>query len=333
MRKRITKKLIVALAALLALLIAAKYLTQGPNRPCQTDIRIDATTRAKVIEALIKELNGKYIFPDVASQLEKSLRERVGRKEYDSIISAATFSKTLSEHLQEINHDKHLGVHYINRELPPGPDCGETPGMSLPSTTNFGFEKVERLRGNTGYLKFNVFMEPETGAGDTAAAAMNSLSDTDALIIDLRQNFGGSPAMVALLCTYFFAGPPIHLNDILWRTSDGISVYESWTRPNVAGKRYVDKEVYVLTSKNTFSAAEEFAYNLKTQKRALIVGETTAGAANPGDMVQLDDHFKAFIPTGRAVNPITKTNWEGAGVAPDVDVPAEQALYTAQVAA
>jgi C-terminal processing protease CtpA/Prc len=71
----------------------------------------------------------------------------------------------------------------------------------------------------------------------------------------------------------------------------------------------------------TFSAAEEFAYNLKNLKRAIIIGnEKTGGGANPGDEYRLTDHFSAFIPNGRAINPITNTNWEGTGVLPDIEV-------------
>jgi C-terminal processing protease CtpA/Prc len=101
----------------------------------------------------------------------------------------------------------------------------------------------------------------------------------------------------------------------------------------VPGRRYTGKEVYVLTSKRTFSGAEEFTYNLKNLKRATIVGETTGGGAHPGGTRRVTDHFAVWVPSGRAINPITKTNWEGTGVTPDIAVPADQALATAHVAA
>src|SRR5438105_2308509 len=336
MRKRTMRS--VGLLLAVALLSITICLAQGPIPANQPDITIDAATRTQVIEALVKELNEKYIFPEVAKQVEKSLRERLAHKEYDSITSAATFSKTLTEHLREISHDKHLNVNYSYRALqqmpgPGGPPSDQPPTGNPVGKMNFGFEKVERLSGNVGYLKLNGFMEPQTGAGEIAAAAMNFLSNTDALIIDLRQNGGGSPGMVALLCTYFFAGPPVHLNDLSWRTPEGNRIDQWWTLSYVPGKRYVNKEVYILTSQFTFSAAEEFTYDLKSQKRAITVGETTGGGANLGGGVRLHDHFTVFIPTGQAINPITKTNWEGKGVAPDMAAPAEQALYTAQLAA
>jgi C-terminal processing protease CtpA/Prc len=92
------------------------------------------------------------------------------------------------------------------------------------------------------------------------------------------------------------------------------------------------KPVYVLTSRRTFSGAEECAYDFQTQKRATLVGETTGGGANPGDDFGLAHGFLAFIPTGRAINPVTHTNWEHVGVKPDISVAAAKAQQTAHVA-
>jgi C-terminal processing protease CtpA/Prc len=195
---------------------------------------------------------------------------------------------------------------------------------------NHGFGKVERLRGNIGYLEFFNFADEELGA-ETVAAAMNFVNGTDALIIDMRGNGGGNPAMVALVCSYLFGSEPVHLNDLYWR--EGNRTEEFWTRKEVAGKRYLNKDVYVLTSKRTFSGAEEFTYNLKNLKRATIVGETTGGGAHPGGGFRISEHFGMFVPTGRAISPITKTNWEGTGVTPDVSVPADQALLVARLMA
>jgi len=156
---------------------------------------------------------------------------------------------------------------------------------------------------------------------------MNLIAHTNALIIDLRQCQGGNPGMVALISSYLFAGEPIHLNSLYWREEDFTQQY--WTLPYVPGQRFVDKPVYVLTSSGTFSAGEEFAYNLQTRQRATLVGETTGGGAHPGSPYRLHPHFEAFIPVGRAINPITNENWEGCGVAPDVAATQEEALTVA----
>src|SRR5262249_14549182 len=166
---------------------------------------------------------------------------------------------------------------------------------------NAGFVKVERLPGNVGYLELTGFMSPEEAARP-AAAAMNFLAATDALIIDLRKNGGGSPPTVALVCSYFFGEEPVHLNSLYWRKGDRTE--EFWTRKAVEGPRYLNKEVYVLTSKRTFSGAEEFTYNLKNLKRATVVGETTGGGAHPGGGVRLGGRFGGVIPHGPAASAV-----------------------------
>jgi C-terminal processing protease CtpA/Prc len=191
---------------------------------------------------------------------------------------------------------------------------------------NCGFDKVEILSGNVGYLKFDMFGDPDA-CGPTAIAAMNFLGNVDAIIFDLRANGGGDPKMVAFISSYLFS-EPTHLND-LWERKDN-STHQYWTLPYVPGKRLDGKPAYVLTSSQTFSGAEEFTYNLKNLKRATIVGERTGGGAHPVAGHRIDEHFMIGVPFARAINPISKTNWEGTGVEPDVKVAAADALATAQ---
>jgi hypothetical protein len=295
--------------------------------PEQPDRTMTVSEQADVIAALSKALQEKYVFPDVATKMADRLRERLNGHAYDTVTSAKKFSALLTADLAAIAHDKHLRVNYFAQPLPaPGtpPPAGRDQFMT---GINYGFDKVERLAGNVGYLKFDAFADPNGPAGEIAAAAMNFLAGTDALIIDLRENHGGSPAMVAFICSYFFDGRPVHLNDLYWRPSN--TTQQWWTLAYVPGKRYLDKEIYLLTSSGTFSAGEEFTNDLKTQKRAIVVGETTGGGANPGGMERLGEHFGAFVPSGRAINPITNSNWEGTGVSPDLPVPAAQAFNTA----
>ena len=321
-----------AMLCLVTLSIAGVAAAQ----PEQPDLTIDAATRTQVIDAILKRLNDSYVFPEMAKKMEQSIRERVDKKEYDQITSAKQFATTLTKDLQAVSNDKHLRLRYSHSPIPergprrePTAEEREQRKRDL-NWMNHGFVKVERLRGNIGYLEFLNFADEELGA-DTVAASMNFVNGTDALIIDLRGNGGGNPAMVALICSYLFGPEPVHLNDLYWREGDRTDQF--WTRKEVAGKRYLNKDVYVLTSKRTFSGAEEFTYNLKNLKRATIIGETTGGGAHPGGMFRMSPHFGAFIPTGRAISPITKTNWEGTGVAPDVAVPADQALVVARLMA
>ena len=192
--------------------------------------------------------------------------------------------------------------------------------------TNCSFQKVEILPRNIGYLKFNAFADP-TICGQTVVAAMAFLAHVDAIIFDLRDNGGGDPKMVAMISSYLF-DKPTHLNDLYNRKEDFTTQY--WTLPYVPGTTLADKPAFVLTSKRTFSGAEEFTYNLQNLKRATIVGETTGGGAHPVAGRRIDDHFMIGVPFARAVNPISKKNWEGTGVEPDVAVKASEALERAE---
>ncbi|HLL76583.1 MAG TPA: S41 family peptidase [Pyrinomonadaceae bacterium] len=327
-----------AAAALAAIsLLCLHALASAQPGPQQPDLNIDAATRKQVIDNALKRLNDGYVFADVAQAMEKAVRDRAAKGEYDQITSARAFAEKLTNDLQAVSKDKHLRVRYSHQPIPerqggprePTAEEREQHRREM-AWMNSGFSKVERLPGNIGYIEFRGFTDPEAGA-DTVAAAMNFVANTDALIIDLRRNGGGRPDMVALISSYLFGPDPVHLNSLYWREGDRTE--EFWTRKEVAGKRYLGKDVYVLTSNRTFSGAEEFSYNLKSLKRATIVGETTGGGAHPGGMARLHEHFGMFIPRGRAINPLTKTNWEGTGVKPDVEVPADQALHVARLAA
>lgn len=303
-----------------------------PPPPKGPDAPITAAQRDEAIDALARALSETYVFPERAAEAVKSIRARRKRGEYDRLTTGHALAIALTRDVNGILQDAHFGVRFRKDRLPERKQVGEPSAEEIAAHVEFekhvngGFERVERLPGNIGYIEVRSFEFPERGH-DAAAAAMSFVAETDALIIDIRGNGGGAPEAVAALCSYFFA-EPVHLNDLYFRPRN--ETRQFWTAP-VAGKRYLGREIYVLTSKNTGSAAEEFAYNLQNLKRATIVGEVTWGGANPGEMVRLGDHFEAFVPTGRAINPISKTNWEGVGVRPDLEVPPDDALRVAQV--
>ncbi len=274
-----------------------------------------------------------YVFPDTAGQICAQLEKHLNDGDYTEISEGKLFAFALTTHMQEINQDEHLWVRWHPKALP------EHEGSLLQNEEklvefrqkaqldNYGFHKVERLPGNVGYIDIRYFTRPSWGSGDTAVAAMTFVANTDALIFDIRKCGGGNPGMVSLISSYLFDGEPLHLNSLYWRDDDFTQQY--WTLPYVPGKRFDGKPVYVLTSDFTFSAGEEFAYNLKSRQRATLVGETTGGGAHPGSPFRLHPHFEVFIPLGRAINPITNENWEGKGVEPDIAVSSEQAFSVA----
>jgi len=290
--------------------------------------KLDSKKKKEIVNQITTALNEHYVFPHVAKRMGEHLRKRLKKGAYKKITNPIELAEVITKDLRDVSHDLHLRVGYY----PESPRPREDQPIDREKTsrrigfTNAAFEKVQRLTGNIGYLKLNGFINAEYG-GATAVAAMNFLGNTDALIIDLRQNGGGAPSMIQLINSYFF-DEPVHLNSFYIRKGDKINQF--WTSAHIQGKRMTHVDIYVLTSKRTFSAAEEFTYNLKHMKRATIVGETTGGGAHPVDFHYLDEvKFGMSIPFGRAINPVTGTNWEGKGVKPHVEVPQEQAFDTA----
>ncbi len=322
----------VLLAVAIPLLIAADVWGQTRSDPAEPPLRIDAAARAGLIRSLTAELEAGYILPDVAAAMSQAIRGKLKDGQYDKLDTGQALARQLTEDLRAIAKDKHLAVECSTRPLPSKPAKGPTPEevarrRKETRKRNAGFARLERLPGNVGYLDLRGFEDAEAGA-ETAAAAMTFLAHTDALIIDLRNNGGGSPGMTRLLCSYLLPGDrPILLWSIYWRRMDRTDEY--WTLRELPGRRYVGREVYVLTSRRTFSAGEGFAYILQSRKRATVVGEVTGGGAHPGRGVPLDDHFVAHIPAGRVVNPVTNADWEGSGVTPDVVAEAGRALEVA----
>jgi hypothetical protein len=304
----------------------------GPNSDLSF-LRVGAAARGKVIEGAIAQLDSFYVFPDVAKRMGDSLRAWNSRGRYTADSTAFGFAARLNGDVRELSHDRHMRVDFSPRPIPAMP---ATPAPPTPEQRarnqqemdrmNCAFVKDEQLEGNVGYVKFDAFLDVDD-CGPTASAAMNFVAGSRALIIDLRDNGGGSPAMVSYIASYLF-GSRTHLNDI-WTRRTG-ATEEFWTR-DVPGRKFGgEKPVYVLTSAHTFSGGEEFTYDLKAQKRATIVGETTGGGAHPVSGHRIDEHFIIGVPFARAINPVTHTNWEGVGVEPDVKVAAGDALATAQ---
>jgi hypothetical protein len=317
-----------------ALAIALPTLAAPPAAP-PAPPAITAQDRTAIIDDLTAALRDIYVFPDTAQRMEEHVRRQLQSGAYDRLGTLEAFTQKLTEDLQSVSHDLHLRVRWA-----PGQPANEAAGPSAEEQArqaaalrreNYCFRKVERLAGNVGYLKLDCFAEADL-AGNTAVSAMGFLAGSDALIFDLRDNGGGSPTMIQLLVSYLMSGEPTHLNNFYIRKGDRTEQF--WTSSWVPGTRLPDVPVFVLTSSRTFSAAEEFTYDLKSLKRATIVGETTGGGAHPVDTHRVHGYPVVMsLPFGRAVNPITGTNWEGTGVEPDVKVPAPDALAAAHLRA
>ena len=323
------KNLLFACAFMLS--YAIKSFNQEPA-PAK-DLFITESERNSIISSMIDKLNKYYVSSEKAALIGKTIQDRNKKGRYTKIKKGLTLSDTLTKHLRELSKDEHLGLIFSAEKMPDEEMMPPTPEereryKRFASAQNYGFEKLERLPGNIGYMELDGFIRTEWGA-ETAIAAMNFLSNTDALIIDLRYNGGGEPGLIQLISSYFFE-KPVHLNTLYWK--EGNRSEQFWTLPYVPGKKYTDKPVYILTSKNTFSAAEDFAYSLQALKRVTIIGEKSKGGANAGKSFRINDHFGIYIPIGTAINPITGKNWEG-GIIPDIESSATDALKQAHLLA
>lgn len=313
------------------LFILALSLISGLSAQNAQD-RFDNAGKKAVIEALCENLEREYIFPDITAKYVRMLRDNLKSGKYDAIGQPQEFAGAVNGDLMAVHRDGHLSVRYnpdwVKNEK--GRKALDEAAIRLQHrrdrASNYGFQEIKILPGNIGYLKLNAFTY-NTDVYEAAVGAMAFLSNADALIIDLRTNGGGSPEMVQFLCSYFLDNPRKHLNSFFYKDQDKLTQY--WTYTYLPGPRLDKPDLYLLTSRGTFSAAEEFAYNLKNLKRAVVVGETTGGGAHDNKFVILNDDFMMSLPFAGALNPVTKTNWEGIGVEPDVKVPQERALETA----
>jgi len=276
-------------------------------------------------------VDAHYVIPERIAKIRKRIEAKLAAGAYASL-SPHAFAEAMTGDLRVCADDVHFKVLYKEEPQTARESATEeTPEeiaefRRIARFSNYGCSEVKRLAGNVGYWKIDEFYDLIDGSGPTFVASMTVLSNTDAIVVDLRNNTGGDPAAVALACSYFFDVEPVHLNTLESRTD---VARQSWTLPHLECERYLDKEVYVLINKGTYSAAEEFAYNLQAHGRATLIGQNTGGAAHVRTQFQVDAHYFINIPTQRAVNPKTKSNWEGKGVLPDVEATPEASFAVA----
>jgi hypothetical protein len=293
--------------------------------------------RTAVVNEIIDLTREQYVYPELGAEIAAHIQAKLAAGEYDNVADRGELAACLTSDLHSVSNDRHWSVMYdpegaaalVDPEKEDDPDRLAR-YLEMARKTNYGFERVERLTGNVGYIDLRRFV-PSEYAGETAVAAMKFVANSDALIVDLRHNHGGYPSMVQLITSYLLDPKPRHINTFYYRPTD--ETQQFWTFPHVPGKRRPDIPVYVLISSETGSGAEEFAYNLKHMERATLIGETTVGAAHPVTRKVVQRDFVVRLPYGRPINPITGSNWEGTGVEPDIAVPAQDALKTAHLEA
>jgi hypothetical protein len=304
----------------------------------QDSLAIGSDEITDIVNRVASIMTDKYVDPETGRKMANHIVSRHEKGAYGKHTDIESFCSALTSDLRSISDDKHLFVFHSPEEkrevaarlnLLPIDEVEEIERHYYESERreNFGFQKVEILDGNIGYLKLNYFSSIK--GTETAISAMAFLSNADAIIIDLRENGGGEG--ISFLSTYFFPPGEVELSGAYFRES--ASVKRSWTLPYVPGKLLPNVDLYILTSSRTFSAAEDFTYSLQQLKRAKVVGERTKGGAHPVDVLIVKNDILTQVSIGRSINPISMTNWEGVGIQPNVMVPAEDAQTTAYLLA
>jgi len=318
---------------LIAITLAAFACTAAPlsaqSSPTRSEPRpADYPSLASTLEALASVLRDTYVYPEIGATMADHLVARLEEGHWANVLDERLLAEQITEELRDISGDKHLRVLHSLR--PSSAPVSRGSNIDAMRRDNFAFRRAELLDGNIGYLRFDLFTDHEE-AREVAAAALSFLARAEAMIIDLRHNSGGSPNMIRFITSYFFEEPTL-LNVMVDRNGDVVDEFH--TLASVPGSRFAaDLPIYVLTSEDTFSGAEEFAYNLKHLDRATIIGAVTGGGAHPTRTTRLNDRFIVGVPFLRARNPISGTNWEGTGITPHIEVAAEDALHRAIVEA
>jgi hypothetical protein len=308
-----------ALAALSA--PAAAQPAPEPEHP------ITAAQRSELITQLTTTLEQHYVFPDKAKKFGQTLHAHLAHGDYNQLVTGEAFARQVTADLAALVHDKHLEVRYDDAPPPDSP-AGDAEEAAEQRYLNYGVFEVRRLRFNLGYLNFNIFGRPTSLAADKLAAAMRLVTDTAGLIIDLRDCHGGDTDTVNLAESYLVPAKT-HLLDMYTR-NDGKTEHVL-AADTLAGPRYpTDKPVFILVGETTASGCEAFAYAMQSHHRATLIGGHTLGAAYFGSPHKITDHFMAFVPDGRPIDPITHGDWEGGGVIPTVSAAPARALDVAE---
>ena len=288
---------------------------------------LTAERAAEIIAISVEAFRAHYVRPEVVDDIARYVAGRRAAGEYDGVDSVEELTGRLRRDFRHVTNDRHVWIDAM--ENLPIADSGASQAeiMEQKRADNFGFHESRMLPGGIACLRFDRF-DDVAYAEPAAAEAMAALAAGDAIIMDLRENHGGHSSMVRFLCSHLFADRT-QLNSLYFVEAD--SLIEAWTDPSLTATKLLRQRLYILTSERTASGAESFAYVLQQHGRATIVGERTRGAAHWKETYTFPEMGVFLeIPVARPINPVTGRGWEGVGVQPDVAVPAEDALATAQ---
>lgn len=313
--------------ARLFLLFALILLTVMPTLKGQS---LNSQEKQRIFTGSLDLIERNYHFKEKIPQITQSMRTLWNKGKYKPFADVNAFTNALAEDLRSISGDRHFSFFYMEPDI--AVKAGQTPNVPWhlvqDKFLNNGLNEVAVLPGNVGYIRIQAFGSMD----DYLPGAFALVQTADALIVDIRGNGGGMPPNAVI--SYLLPEDSIHLITIIWNDHTD----SMFTQKKLAGPRFLDRPVYLLTDKGTFSSAEEFAYDLQQLKRVVVVGERTGGGANPGGAMPVMEfankaRLDLFIPTARVIHPVSGTNWEGTGIVPDIETASREALHEAHIRA
>ena len=298
------------------------------------NIPLTAEKQKKIINSFADNLAKYYFFQDSVKMIVEKLNLAYENGMFSNITNDSLFAVSITKLVRETVSDNHLGVRYEKglqmsspNRMVPRPRDNNVPGNPEMASNRRSPIEFEILENNIGYLKITMFDE-QPMFFDEIDKVFENVKETKALIVDLSNCRGGTPIGCNYVKSYLLQ-PNIRLTSYLWLIDGNVTETDSYSLDRLKSERYTEKPVFVLTGRTTFSAAENFCYDLQVLKRGIIVGVNTKGGANPGRAFPIGDSYSAFIPTGQSYNHITKTNWEGVGIIPDILTSEDEALSKA----
>jgi hypothetical protein len=278
------------------------------------------------ITTIAKLINDHYVFPEKGKRIATHLLQEYKNGKFNQIKDWNTFDSITTQSLRSFSHDGHLYVHHDSKTVKEllaaqskGVDSNSTEQFSYDPfyygsgaiEKNFGFREVKILEENIGYIKLSE-INISTKSLPVLFAAMEFISNTKALVIDLRDNGGGGSELGSVFHSFFL---PKDIPLLEFKTRNGPSSMDK-TVLWLTEKKY-DKPLFIIVNKGTASAAEAFAYSLQNKKRAKIIGQQSAGAANMNSWYVVNEQIYVSVSTAAPTLPGTEESWEQKGIQPD----------------
>ena len=293
-----------------------------------------AGDRDHQVAEIVELVEAHYAFAGKKDAVLTRLAEAAAGGRYSSV-DDQTFATRVTSDLRAASGDKHMGLahdpaRYASLASRKRPADRDPTALAFQAgrnrASNYGLAELKILEGNVRYLGTRAFAWTEHDAESAYDAAARFLRDADAIIVDLRRNIGGEPAAVRRLLSYIEKP-----GTLLYRIHEGRKETEIVSEDIPQAASLAGKPLYVLIGKDSASAAEAFAYHLTATGRGDLLGEPTAGAANIAGHFALAPAFVLALSVGGASHAVTGTDWEGTGVAPTTEMPAERALAAAHL--